>query len=67
MFSIVGSLLSLARLGPSEPREFCVVCLRPVRPGDESVRVSGGGHVHSGCATYRMRHHARVVRKIGSV
>jgi hypothetical protein len=30
------------------------------------MRVPGGGHVHRGCATYRMRQHARTVRRIGS-
>ena len=66
MLPIVSSLLSLARLGPSEPREYCLVCLRAVRPGDERVHVPGGGHVHSGCATYRMRQHTRTVRRIRS-
>jgi hypothetical protein len=61
MFS---SLLSLARLGPSETKEYCWVCLKPLRQGEESVAVAGGGQVHRGCATYRMRHHTRVVRRI---
>jgi hypothetical protein len=67
VLSIVGSFLSLARLGPTEAREYCLVCLRPVRAGDERVPVPGGGHVHRGCATYRMRNHARAIRRIGSV
>jgi hypothetical protein len=65
MLPVIGSLLSLARLGSTEPTEFCLVCLRRVRPGDERVPVPGGGHVHRGCATYRMRQHARTVRRLG--
>jgi len=66
MNSIVGSLLSMARLGPTEATEYCLVCLRQVRAGEERVHVPGGGHVHTGCATYRMRKHRQVVRRIRS-
>jgi hypothetical protein len=66
MLAIVDSLLSMARLGPTEAKEYCLVCLRPVRAGDERVAVPGGGQVHSGCATYRMRQHTRTVRRIRS-
>lgn len=66
VISIFGTLLSMARLGPTEAREYCLVCLRQVRAGEERVAVPGGGHVHSGCATYRMRQHKQVVRRIRS-
>jgi hypothetical protein len=66
MNSIVGSLISMARLGPTEAKEYCLVCLRPVRAEDEHVPVPGGGQVHRGCATYRMRQHTRTVRRIRS-
>lgn len=66
MNSIVGSLMSMARLGPTDAKEYCLVCLRPVRTGDEQVQVPGGGQVHRGCATYRMRQHTRTVRRIRS-
>jgi hypothetical protein len=42
------------RLGHEET-SFCLVCRDPVSLDDETVRLSGGGHVHSECATYRMR------------
>lgn len=58
------SLLSLARLGPSEVKEYCWVCLKPVRRGEEHISVPGGGQVHRGCTTYRMRHHRQVVRRV---
>ena len=66
MLPIVSSLLSFARLGPTEPREYCLVCLRSLRAGDERVQVPGGGHVHRGCATYRMRQHMRTVHRLRS-
>ena len=66
MLPIVGSLLSMARLGPTETKDYCWVCLRPLCAGEERVAVPGGGHVHRGCATYRMRQHIRVVRRIRS-
>ncbi len=66
VISIVGTLLAMARLGPTEAKEYCLVCLRQVRAGEERVAVAGGGHVHSGCATYRMRQHRQVVRRIRS-
>ena len=33
----------------------CLVCRDAVRDRDDAVRLSGGGYVHHGCATYRMR------------
>jgi len=38
-----------------EQTSFCLVCRNPVSTDDETVRLSGGGHVHADCATYRMR------------
>ena len=66
MLSFIGSILSFARLGPTEATDYCYVCLRPVRAGEERVPVPGGGQVHRGCATYRMRQHTRTVHRIRS-
>ena len=41
----------------------CVVCNDAIDLGDDYVRLSGGGHVHADCATYRMRHRGRAVRR----
>jgi hypothetical protein len=66
MLSFAAPLLSLVRLGGSRGGETCLVCSRSIRAGDERVHLPGGGHVHRGCATYRMRQHARTVRRIGA-
>jgi hypothetical protein len=66
MFSLASPLLSLIRMGAPAGSETCLVCSRSIRGSDERVRIPGGGHVHRECATYRMRQHARVVRRIGS-
>jgi hypothetical protein len=66
MLSFAAPLLSLVRLGGERGGETCLVCSALIRAGDERVPLPGGGHVHRGCATYRMRQHARTVRRIGS-
>ena len=66
MFSFAAPLLSLIRLGGAAGGETCLVCSESIRPSDERVKLPGSGHVHRGCATYRMRHHARAMRRIGS-
>jgi hypothetical protein len=46
---------------PGDGRELgtCLVCHRPVRERSDAVGLSGGGYVHHGCATYRMRQRYR--------
>jgi hypothetical protein len=66
MASFTAPLLSLIRLGGAAGAETCLVCSESIRASDERVKLPGGGHVHRGCATYRMRQHARAVRRIGS-
>jgi hypothetical protein len=66
MLSFTAPLLSLVRLGGGSRAETCLVCSGSIGRSDERVGLPGGGHVHRGCATYRMRQHARTVRRIGS-
>ena len=66
MLSFTAPLLSLLRPGRERGLEECLVCGRGIRVSDEVVDVPGGGHVHRGCATYRMRQHARAVRRRGA-
>lgn len=65
MFSLVGSLLTSLRPERLRGRENCVICHLAIASPDERVPLPGGGHVHRGCATYRMRHHERAVRWLG--
>ena len=44
------------------PIDTCLVCHDAVRPDDMCVPVLGGGLVHQGCATYKMRQRVRVRR-----
>jgi hypothetical protein len=46
------------------PIDDCLVCSDPVYPDDPCVRVLGGGFVHAGCATYRMRRNQRIRRSL---
>ena len=66
MLSFTGPLLYLVRLGGARGGETCLVCTESIRSDDERVHLPGGGHVHRGCATYRMRQHARTLRRIGA-
>ncbi|MBV9213482.1 MAG: hypothetical protein JOZ25_07520 [Actinobacteria bacterium] len=40
----------------------CLVCHDEIETRDDSLPLSGGGRVHTDCATYRMRHRARASR-----
>jgi len=66
VFSFAAPLLSLVGLGGTRGGETCLVCSGTIRVADDRVPLPGGGHVHRGCATYRMRQHARAMRRIGS-
>jgi hypothetical protein len=66
MLPLLGSLLGTLRLRPRPGTESCPICYRPIRAGDERVHLPRGGHVHRGCASYRMRRHERTVRRLGS-
>jgi hypothetical protein len=46
---------------PGDGREIgtCLVCHKAVRERADAVGLSGGGYVHHGCATYRMRQRYR--------
>lgn len=48
---------------PHGPR--CLVCGRVVRAGEPEVRLRGDGHVHRGCATYRMRRRPEGADRLG--
>ena len=51
---VVDQVRSLVQqVAPGGPR--CLVCGRVVRAGEPEVRLRGNGHVHRGCATYKMR------------
>ena len=56
MTPLVTSLLSAVGLTQA-PRavETCLSCGNPVSDAEPRLRLPGGGHVHRGCATYRMR------------
>ena len=62
MAPLLTSLLGAVR--PGTQLEDCLVCHRSVRPGDARMRLPGGGFVHRGCATYRMRQDQRIRQKI---
>ena len=42
-------------VGPAPSLGTCLVCHGKVRDNGGAVRVPGGGFVHHGCTTYRMR------------
>ena len=44
--------------------EHCLICHGPVAAADDRMRLPGGGWVHRGCATYRMRRDDRVRRRL---
>jgi hypothetical protein len=67
MLPLLGSLLGTLRLRPRAGAESCPICHRPIGSDDERVHLPRGGHVHRGCATYRMRQHERTVRRLGSI
>lgn len=55
MTSIVDRTLSLIRARTAADGPVCLVCGRPIGPRDAHLALAGGGHVHRGCSTYRMR------------
>jgi hypothetical protein len=68
MAPIVSTLLSAVGAVRSTPRaEDCLVCRRAVKTGDARMRLPGGGFVHRGCSTYRMRQAERTRRTLGSI
>jgi hypothetical protein len=42
-------------VSPAHALGTCLVCHAAVRDDGGAVRVPGGGYVHHGCTTYRMR------------
>jgi hypothetical protein len=58
---------SLPLIGRAPKLDTCVVCGRAVTEGDARMRLAGGGYVHRGCSTYRMRHRDRIRRRARSV
>jgi hypothetical protein len=66
MLGLVGSVLGVLRLGSGAGRDRCAVCDRELRSEDDRVPLPRGGHVHRGCATYRMRQHDRTMRRLRS-
>jgi hypothetical protein len=64
MAGIVTSVLGSLRLpGGTAKLDTCAVCGRHVREADARMRLPGGGWVHRGCATYRMRRREQVRRR----
>jgi hypothetical protein len=66
LISTLTSALSALR-ADVRPIDECLVCHDPVHAADRCVRVLGGGFVHAGCATYRMRRNERIRRTIASL
>ncbi len=62
MAPILSALLAALRRSP--PVDHCLVCRRAVNAGDARMRLPGGGYVHRGCATYRMRQRERIGRML---
>jgi hypothetical protein len=46
------------------PAGDCLICGRSVKPADERMSLPGGGYVHRGCSTYRMRQAERIRGKL---
>jgi hypothetical protein len=63
--TLVSTLLSAvtAARGREHPSD-CLICGRPVKPGDARMPIPGGGYVHRGCSTYRMRQAERIRGKL---
>jgi hypothetical protein len=67
MTPLVSTLLSaVAAVRSSARDDDCLVCRGPVRSGDARTRLPGGGFVHSGCSTYRMRQAQRNRRTLAA-
>lgn len=64
MTNQVTRVLGMVRLTRRSALGKCMACGRDVRDGDDRLRLPGGGFAHRGCSTYRMRHHARVARRL---
>jgi hypothetical protein len=54
----------MSAVRPGSAVDDCLVCHRAVRSGDARMRLPGGGYVHQGCSTYRMRQSERIRRKL---
>jgi hypothetical protein len=55
MAPLISRLVRTVTPGRGAELGTCLVCHEAVRDAGEAVRLSGGGYVHSECATYRMR------------
>jgi hypothetical protein len=67
MAPLVSPLIRAVRsVRAGRPLDDCKVCGRAVRPGDARMRLPGGGLVHSGCTTYRMRQRERIRRTLAA-
>jgi hypothetical protein len=65
MNPLLSPLRAIARvLRRGKPLDDCLVCGAAVRADEERMRVPGGGWVHRGCTTYRMRQNDRVRRRV---
>jgi len=60
LLSSVLDLMRTRRNGSS-----CLVCGRPVRDEESSVRLRNEGQVHRGCATYSMRRRREGTARLG--
>jgi len=65
MAPIISTLLATVGLsGHDSQAEDCLSCGRPLKSEEPNMRLPGGGHVHRGCATYRMRQNDRIRRQV---
>ena len=65
MAGILTSALSAIGLRqPAGAIDECAVCHRGVRERDARMRLPGGGYVHRGCSTYRMRQREQLRRRV---
>lgn len=55
MPSLIDSILRVMRRDRTLPASVCAVCRRPVNDTEDRFDLRSGTHVHSSCATYRMR------------
>ncbi|MDQ3632405.1 MAG: hypothetical protein M3417_14270 [Actinomycetota bacterium] len=63
MAALVSNVLDLMRTRRSATS--CLVCGRPVRDDEHSVRLRREGQVHRDCATYSMRRRREGAARLG--
>ncbi len=64
MAPLLESIISVMG-SPRGRRPVCVVCGRPIGPGEELMRLRGEALVHRRCATYEMRRRREGAERLG--